>query len=67
MIAGQRDSKEEQGQRLIDDVSDVVVGGDRATAKVTYQFNKAPDVQTEVETTFVREDGAWKVCSQVRS
>ena len=67
VIAGQRDSKVKQGQRLIDDVTDVVVDGDRATAKVTYQFDRAPDVKTEVETTFVREDGAWKVCTPVPS
>ena len=67
VIAGQRDSKDKQGQRLIDDVTDVVVDGDRATAKVIYQFDKAPDVKTEAETTFVREDGAWKVCTPVPS
>ncbi len=67
VIAGQHDSKEKQGQRLIDDVTDVVVDGERATAKVTYQFDKAPDAKTEVDTTFVREDGAWKVCTPVPS
>jgi hypothetical protein len=65
VIARQRDSKNRQGQRLIDDVTDVVVDGDRATAKVTYRFDKAPDAKTEVETTFVREDGTWKVCVPV--
>ncbi len=67
VLAGQRDSKEKQGQRLIDDVTDVEVDGDRATATVTYQFDKAPDVKTDVRTTFVREDGAWKVCTPVGS
>ena len=38
-----------------------------ATAKVTYQFDKTPDTKTDVETTFVREDGAWKVCTPVSS
>ena len=38
-----------------------------ATAKVTYQFDKTPDTKTEVETTFVREDGAWKVCTALPS
>ena len=60
----QRDSKENQGKRLIDDVTDVVVSGDSATAKVTYQFDKTLDVKTDVKTTFVVEDGAWKVCTQ---
>jgi hypothetical protein len=41
----------------------VVIDGDRATATVTYHFDKAPDTKTGVEMTFVREDGAWKVCS----
>ncbi|MGO4441800.1 lumazine-binding protein [Mycobacterium sp. 2YAF39] len=63
VLAGQRESKEKQGRRLIDDVNDVVVDGNRATAKVTYQFDKTPDVKTDVETAFVLEDGAWKVCS----
>jgi len=63
VIAAQRDSKTKQGRRLIDDVTDVVVEGDRATAKVTYEFDKAPDTKVDVETTFVREGGAWKVCS----
>ena len=67
VIAGQRDSKEKQGRRLIDDVTDVAVNGDYATAKVTYQFDKTPDTKTDVETTFVREDGAWKVCTPVSS
>jgi hypothetical protein len=63
VLADQRDSKDRQGTRRIDDITDVVVNGDRATAKVTYQFDKAPDVKTDVETTFVLEDGAWKVCT----
>jgi hypothetical protein len=67
VIAGQRDSKEKQGQRRIDDVADVVVDGDRATAKVTYEFDKAPDVKTDIQTTFVREDGAWKACTPTPS
>jgi hypothetical protein len=41
----------------------VVIDGDHATAKVTYHFDKAPETKTGVAMTFVREDGAWKVCS----
>ena len=63
VLAGQRDSKDKQGRRLIDDVTDVVIDGNSATAKVTYQFDKTPDAKTDVATTFVLEDGAWKVCS----
>jgi hypothetical protein len=63
VLARQDDSVAQHGQRFVDDVTDVAVDGDRATAKVTYHFDKAPDTKTGVETTFVREDGAWKVCS----
>jgi hypothetical protein len=67
VIADQRDSVSQQGQRLLADVADVVVEGDRATATVTYEFDKAPDAKTDVDTTFLREDGAWKVCTPVPS
>lgn len=63
MLAGQQDSVESRGERFVDDVSDVEVDGDRASAKVTYHFDKAPDAKTTVPMSFVREDGAWKVCS----
>ena len=63
ILARQSDSVATKGERFVDDVTDVAVDGDRATAKVTYHFDKAPDTKTGVETTFVREDGAWKVCS----
>jgi len=62
-LARQGDSVAQRGQRFVDDVTDVVIDGDRATAKVTYHFDKAPDTKTGVAMTFVREDGAWKVCS----
>jgi hypothetical protein len=63
ILARQRDSVAKLGDRFVDDVTDVVIDGDRATAKVTYHFGKAPDTKTGVAMTFVREDGAWKVCS----
>jgi hypothetical protein len=63
VLARQRDSVANRGERFVDDVTDVVIDGDRATAKVTYHFDKAPDTKTGVAMTFVREDGAWKVCS----
>jgi hypothetical protein len=63
ILAHQRDSVSKHGGRFVDDVTDVVIDGDRATATVTYHFDKAPDTKTGVATTFVREDGAWKVCS----
>ena len=52
-----------QGERFVDDVTDVRIDGDSATATVKYHFDKAPDTKSGVEMTFVREDGAWKVCS----
>ena len=63
ILARQRDSMAKNGARFVDDVTDVVVDGDRATATVTYHFDKAPDTENGVEMAFVHEDGAWKVCS----
>jgi hypothetical protein len=63
MVAHQRDSANKRGARFVDDVTDVKIDGDRATATVTYHFDKAPDEKTPVPMTFLREDGAWKVCS----
>jgi hypothetical protein len=63
VLARQQDSVDKRGERFVDDVADIKVDGDRATAKVTYHFAKTPDAKTGVDMTFVREDGAWKVCS----
>lgn len=63
VIARQRDSSAKRGARFVDDVTDVKIDGDRATATVTYHFDKAPDDKKPVPMTFVREGGAWKVCS----
>jgi hypothetical protein len=63
ILGRQVDSVAKRGERFVDDVTNVVIDGDRATATVTYHFDKAPDTKTGVATTFVREDGAWKVCS----
>ena len=62
-LAAQRDSSAKHGARYVDDVTDVKIEGDRATATVTYHFGNAPDAKTQVVMTFVREDGSWKVCS----
>lgn len=67
VLTRQRDSSAKQGARFIDGVSGVSVNGDRATATVTYHFDKAEDDKIQVPTTFVREDGAWKVCSTASS
>lgn len=63
VLARQRDSVAKRGARFVDDVTDVKIDGERATASVTYHFDKAPEKKTPVPMTFVREDGAWKVCS----
>jgi hypothetical protein len=63
VLAHQRDSVSKRGARFVDDVTDVKIDGDSATATVTYHFDKAPDEKTPVPMTFAREDGAWKVCS----
>ncbi|MGV0850658.1 lumazine-binding protein [Mycolicibacterium phlei] len=63
VIGAQRESVDEKGERYVDDVTDVRIDGDRATATVTYHFDKTPDNKIPVEVTFVRVDGGWKVCS----
>jgi hypothetical protein len=61
-LARQRDSVAKHGERYIDDVKDVRIDGDRATATVTYHFDKTADTTSGSELTVVREDGSWKVC-----
>ena len=61
-LARQRDSVSKNGERYIDDVKDVRIDGDRATASVTYHFDKTADTTSVSELTVVREDGSWKVC-----
>jgi len=63
VIAGQRDSAAKRGERYVDGATRVVIDGDRATADVTYHFDKDPEAKETVEIAFVRQDGAWKVCS----
>lgn len=63
VIARQRDSVAENGERYVDDVPTIRVDGDRATATVIHHFDKTPDTTSGSELGFIREDGAWKVCS----
>ncbi|KMO76633.1 lumazine-binding protein [Mycolicibacterium chlorophenolicum] len=63
VTAAHRDSVAKRGERFVDGVFDVAVDGDRATASVTYHFDKDPDAKQTVEATFLKEAGAWKVCS----
>lgn len=67
VIAKQRDSVVKSGQRYIDEVSDIHIDGDHATATVTVHFDKTADDKVKTPVTLVREDGAWKVCSPVTS
>lgn len=64
VLAAQRDSVGKHGERYVDDVTDVAIDGDRATAKVVYHFDNAADDKKTVEMRFVREGDGWKVCSQ---
>jgi hypothetical protein len=61
-LARQSDSVSKNGERYIDDVKDVRIDGDRATARVTYHFARTADTTSVSELTVVREDGSWKVC-----
>ncbi|WP_156614166.1 lumazine-binding protein [Mycobacterium sp. 852002-51961_SCH5331710] len=63
VLTAQRDSVAQRGERFVDDVTDVAIDGDRATAKVTYHFDKSPDDKKIVDMTFIRDGDAWKVCS----
>lgn len=63
VIAGQQRSKAARGARFIDDVTDIKVDGDRATATVVYYFEKNKADKVNSPAVFVREAGAWKVCS----
>jgi len=61
-VARQRDSVTKNGERYLDDVTDITVDGERASATVTYHFDKTKDTKTPTRVTFAQEDGAWKVC-----
>lgn len=63
IIDEQRVSSDKRGERFVEKVGVVRVDGDRATAEVTYYFDKDREAKETVEIPFVREDGAWKVCS----
>jgi hypothetical protein len=62
-LARQRDSVAKDGERYLDDVTDIRIDGDRASATVTYHFDKTAETKTPSELNFAKEDGAWKVCS----
>ena len=63
VLTRQRDSVAARGERYVDGASNVVVDGDRATADVRYHFGENKETEVSVDMSFVREGGAWKVCS----
>jgi hypothetical protein len=63
VLGDQRQSTTAKGARFVDDVADIAVTGDRATATVVYHFERSPDDKIKTPATFVRENGEWKVCS----
>ena len=63
VIARQRDSAAKHGARFVDDVTDVKIDGDRATGHRDLPLREGAGQQDDTPMTFVREDGAWKVCS----
>lgn len=63
VIAGQQRSKSARGARFVEDVTDIKIDGDRATATVVYYFEKNKADRVTSPTVFVRENDAWKVCS----
>lgn len=67
VLARQRQSKASQGARYVDDITDQVINGDKATAIVVYHFEKTADNKVKAPMVFVREGGDWKVCSPALS
>ena len=67
-LARQRDSVNRQGARYVDDVTGVHIDADHATATVIYHFEKDAGTKSSpinATTSFVREDGEWRVCSSM--
>jgi Domain of unknown function (DUF4878) len=65
-LAAQRNSVVERGARFVDEVTDIKIDGDSATATVTYHFDKDSGSKRSSPLVFAREDGQWKVCSAFR-
>ncbi len=63
VLAGQQKSRAAHGARYVDDITEVKIDGDRATATVVYHFEHAPDDKIKTPMTFARENGEWTVCS----
>lgn len=63
VLARQRQSTASKGARYVDEVTGIVVTGDQATATVVYHFEHSASEKLNAPMTFIRQDGAWKVCS----
>ena len=63
VIGAQQESAGQHGARYVDDVTDVTIDGQRATAAVSYHFEKDPNSKRSTPLTFANQDGQWKVCS----
>jgi hypothetical protein len=66
VLAAQMDSVRQHGARYVDDVTDVRIDGNRATATVSYHFENDADAKRTTELTFAKQDGQWTVCSAYR-
>ena len=62
VLAAQKESVDKSGERYVDDVADVRIDGERATAAVTYSFDKSRDDKKTSDVPLIGEGGAWKVC-----
>ncbi|MEO9328006.1 Rv0361 family membrane protein [Gordonia aurantiaca] len=63
-VADSKASVEKNGQIEIPEITDLVVNGDRATAKVHWHHEKSSGDEQVADTIVVRENGEWKVCSE---
>jgi hypothetical protein len=63
VLGRQNQSKNAKGARFVDDVAGVSITGDKATAMVTYHFEKAADDKLKLQVSFLNQDDDWKVCS----
>ena len=63
VLARQHQSTTAKGARFVDDVTAVAITGDRATATVTYHFERSPEDKVTTPMVFTRDGEDWKVCS----
>ena len=63
-----REFDQTQVSIVINEITDIVITGDRATATITGRMTltvpgESPDTDTDTEEHVKKEDGTWKVCS----